>query len=664
MARSKTTKRALVASVCATLMCIAMLIGTTFAWFTDTASTSVNKIQSGTLDVELYYANNTTGGDGTEWTKITSETTALNFVKASAASEGEAVLWEPGCTYSLPALKIKNEGNLALKYKVLFNAVDTSDEDLELAKVLDVTMNGQPAGTLYDVLTSTDEDGYAHGTLEGNAETSAITLSVKMRETAGNEYQNLTIGGIAVTVVATQLASEYDSTTNQYDTLAQYPVHTVADVKTKVEDGATKVDTAVTINSTEKTTVDGTEVSVATATIPANVVLETGTTQVTLVVENSTDSNNISITSDQAKKTLEVKLVGVSDSNTVPATVSYYIEKGLTGLKLYHNSAEMTSVASENAVSANNTYYYNFATGKVTMAVQTFSPFTYVYNAPNTATVTTRADLEKALSDTTVTTIKLGSDIACPEDDTSAIEVLRDVTIDFNGYVLGIGLNSGTTTHGGSSANLILTDSTNSTTSGIQNKIVQEGSGYKQIGAIAAWQNKVTINGGKYTHDRAVIHVQLQNTGGSDTVVVNGGTFEGIDTATVLFNDFGTLTINDGTFKAGLTEDGESSGVLLYVGYGSGYTGSITNINGGNFSTDNCLFYVNVNSSYSQHINISGGNFTITGEDKTFIYVSSGNAKDYITITGGTFNVDPSAYVADGYTATKSGDVWTVSKAA
>ena len=223
MARSKTTKRALVASVCATLMCIAMLIGTTFAWFTDTASTSVNKIQSGTLDVELYYANNTTGGDGTEWTKITSETTALNFVKASAASEGEAVLWEPGCTYSLPALKIKNEGNLALKYKVLFNAVDTSDEDLELAKVLDVTMNGQPAGTLYDVLTSTDEDGYAHGTLEGNAETSAITLSVKMRETAGNEYQNLTIGGIAVTVVATQDTVEYDSSNNTYDTNATYP---------------------------------------------------------------------------------------------------------------------------------------------------------------------------------------------------------------------------------------------------------------------------------------------------------------------------------------------------------------------------------------------------------------------------------------------------------
>ena len=53
MTSSKSTKRALVSSALAILMCVAMLIGTTFAWFTDTASTAVNKIQAGTLDVQL-----------------------------------------------------------------------------------------------------------------------------------------------------------------------------------------------------------------------------------------------------------------------------------------------------------------------------------------------------------------------------------------------------------------------------------------------------------------------------------------------------------------------------------------------------------------------------------------------------------------------------------
>ena len=53
MTNSKSTKRALVSSTLAILMCMTMLIGTTFAWFTDTASTAVNKIQSGKLDVAL-----------------------------------------------------------------------------------------------------------------------------------------------------------------------------------------------------------------------------------------------------------------------------------------------------------------------------------------------------------------------------------------------------------------------------------------------------------------------------------------------------------------------------------------------------------------------------------------------------------------------------------
>ena len=58
MTSSKSTKRALVSSALAILMCVAMLIGTTFAWFTDTASTGVNKIQAGNLDIELQMKDN------------------------------------------------------------------------------------------------------------------------------------------------------------------------------------------------------------------------------------------------------------------------------------------------------------------------------------------------------------------------------------------------------------------------------------------------------------------------------------------------------------------------------------------------------------------------------------------------------------------------------
>ena len=70
MTSSKSTKRALISSTLAILMCVAMLIGTTFAWFTDTASTAVNKIQAGTLDIQLLDAQgNSLEGQTLSWQK-------------------------------------------------------------------------------------------------------------------------------------------------------------------------------------------------------------------------------------------------------------------------------------------------------------------------------------------------------------------------------------------------------------------------------------------------------------------------------------------------------------------------------------------------------------------------------------------------------------------
>lgn len=102
-------------SVLAMLICVAMLIGTTFAWFTDSASTAVNKIQAGTLDIELQYQK-----ADSSWEDAEGKT--LNFKKA-VGHESEAILWEPGCTYELPAIRIKNNGNLALKYELAITGI-------------------------------------------------------------------------------------------------------------------------------------------------------------------------------------------------------------------------------------------------------------------------------------------------------------------------------------------------------------------------------------------------------------------------------------------------------------------------------------------------------------------------------------------------------------
>ena len=186
---SKNTKRALVSSALAMLVCVAMLVGTTFAWFTDTASTSVNKIQSGSLDVDIVDANNV-------------HIDTLNFIKAEGGKD-EAILWEPGCTYNLTPFKIVNNGTLALKYKVV---VSGAVGDTDLLKVIDFTY--------------TTEDGTfdinAQGHLGAGASTKLITMSGKMQETAGNDYMGKEVTGITITVVATQDTVENDSYNNTY----------------------------------------------------------------------------------------------------------------------------------------------------------------------------------------------------------------------------------------------------------------------------------------------------------------------------------------------------------------------------------------------------------------------------------------------------------------
>ena len=68
--KKNTTKRSLLASVLALVMCVTMLVGTTLAWFTDSASTSVDKIEAGRLKVDIVDADNTDttlkGGENTK----------------------------------------------------------------------------------------------------------------------------------------------------------------------------------------------------------------------------------------------------------------------------------------------------------------------------------------------------------------------------------------------------------------------------------------------------------------------------------------------------------------------------------------------------------------------------------------------------------------------
>lgn len=207
-------KQALCASLLSMLLCVAMLVGSTFAWFTDTAKTAVNTIKAGTLDVELWQAD----------ADAPLEARALQWVAADGRAQ-EAIYWEPGCSYDLEGFRIKNNGNLALKYQVVITGIVGSAKLLE---VLDftVTVDGMQLvakdGTSA-VATAADLNEF-EGTLGADDVTGTIRITGRMQTTAGNGYMGEQIEGITITVYATQDAVEQDSNNNRYDESASLPV--------------------------------------------------------------------------------------------------------------------------------------------------------------------------------------------------------------------------------------------------------------------------------------------------------------------------------------------------------------------------------------------------------------------------------------------------------
>ena len=337
MTNRKSTKRALLGSVMAMVLCLAMLVGATFAWFTDTASTGVNKIQAGNLDVVLEMQN----ADG-KW--VSAEGKTLDFVKAAA---GEQILWEPGCTYTLPELRVVNNGNLALKYKVIITGINGSAK-----------LNEAIEWTIGDVAMGTEQHLAA-------GESNAFIIKGHMKESAGNEYMNESIDGIAITVVATQDTVESDSFDKDYDAGAEYPVVAVANVNTNGD--------TVLKDKEEDHTIQ--------VTVPAGA-LDEGVQSLKLEVVKSATPAGVQVASTESSQSYEVTMKDQSgnavSTNGTLMTVEMNVGKNRTALKLYHDCEKMTN-DSGTLTDAADHYVYDAATGYVTMKVSHFSPFTAVF---------------------------------------------------------------------------------------------------------------------------------------------------------------------------------------------------------------------------------------------------------------------------------------------
>ena len=223
------TKRALLTSVLALVLSLAMLAGSTFAWFTDTASTGVNRIVSGNLDVGLQYWG--VGEDGKK-TWLTAENSEELFDKNA--------LWEPGYT-QIVYLKVENNGNLALTYAMQITpvhetvGVNVDGEEFKLSDYIKfgwttftADENGAPVALDREAAQTGVGDGTQLGkTLHRQAELplkagaeELVALVAWMPENVGNKANYSTVQPtieLSLKVLATQAAVESDSFNSTYD---------------------------------------------------------------------------------------------------------------------------------------------------------------------------------------------------------------------------------------------------------------------------------------------------------------------------------------------------------------------------------------------------------------------------------------------------------------
>ena len=617
MSTKKATKRALLTSVLAICLCLVMLIGSTFAWFTDTASTSVNQIQSGKLDVSLEMKD--TAGN---W--VTAEGKTLSWVQADGTTtnlvDGKSILWEPGCTYELQPIRISNNGNLKLKYKVAITGI-TGDTGLNKAIVWTIGNDGVPittGGNEYKLDAKTNDA----------VDFDILNISGHMKEDAGNEYQGLHIDGIGITVYATQVEGEYDSNSNDYDKNATYPTEIVSAIEnaamTAVK-GENDTVTEYTYTNTDAT---------VTATVPAEAVAkdEDGTAKVpTITVKPTTvdETASLAIKGDGKDAiAYDISVVPLAKSNDKPITVEIYVGKNLTGVQVYHNGEPMTE---------NSGFTYSAETGFVTITTTSFSTFSIAFNAPVAAVNGTAC---YTLADA-IAAAKSGDTVVLTMDTNEDVTIDKDITLDLNGKTL-------TNTNAGK-ATISVTDGTVT----VKNGTVTGGTSYynievkKDSGANLTLEN-VTATAG--------------NTGSSmidnwGTLAITSGTYTGgLDV--VKSEEGSVLNINGGTFTLNYAQKWKFNAVILVYGD--------TTISGGEFiqnakvtSAYPQVVVTGVVDGYTATTKITGGTFTnnFNGTRSGIFWALGDATSDNFAVSGGTFNKKISAnYCAEGYAPASNGD--------
>ena len=370
----RTTRKSIFTSAISLLLCFAMLLGTTFAWFTDSASSTGNVIQTGRLDAEMYWSDELLDADSDEW-QDASDTAVFTYNN-----------WEPGYT-ELKYIKVANAGTLNFKWKLTIEAngpVSALSDVINVYYVNPVTseINGlqglSDVGTLTDVMLNKTSSS---GSLTPDSSV-ILAIAFHMDENAGNEYKGMSLcdNGFSLKLMATQDIGEFDSFGNGYDADAEW------------EDGVVNFSAAASVSelpmiygALASTVTLGTSDGVG-AILPAGVEIADDATEITLSVRDANGESNVTAGEGESAKSLDVHIEGIAADNTVPMIVNLGAilppDISDTELKLYHTEngtpIQMMRVGSTDDFAVHNQYTYSSLTGEVNIYVASFSVFSAV----------------------------------------------------------------------------------------------------------------------------------------------------------------------------------------------------------------------------------------------------------------------------------------------
>ena len=437
----KSTKSALLMSFTSLLLCFAMLIGTTFAWFTDSVTSGVNKIQAGNLDIEVTHSNAKVAAS--ENKSIAGETTMF------PDKNGNAMLWEPGAV-SYETITVKNVGTLAFKYNLAlnitdFNAVKDTNPAKTLKDVLKVMVLTTPltsvtrdsvanldwTGNDVKTLDQFKKDGgklYPTGT-QDKASEETFQVIVYWQPTDNDNQWNVNNGKtttdgqplfieFGINVIATQLEHEFDSFGNDYDhvDLPALPqsinktyesakitttINADGTVNTTKVDGTDLGDESVQVVNKSTNTGVGTVTSDSVNSVVIALVNQVGATSIKTVDSSQDSIIYIDVKTEQAPTLTEAVYdinlsakMHYTDAEGKPQTVEidHLTEEqlghklvvveldlgpNLKNVKVNHADAPMAPLASKGQEQEG--FFYDKVLGKLTIKSKSFSPFKVTY---------------------------------------------------------------------------------------------------------------------------------------------------------------------------------------------------------------------------------------------------------------------------------------------